>query len=106
MLDSWHDVAGIDEIENDDLIRVSVGSESIAVYNLGGQFYATSSVCTHGGACLSGGFVIGEEIECALHQGRFHIPTGAARGAPASMPLTIYPVRVEKGRIFVQLSTF
>ncbi|MGI9385106.1 MAG: non-heme iron oxygenase ferredoxin subunit [Methyloligellaceae bacterium] len=103
MSGAWHDVAATSEIEDEDVIQVKAGDQDLAVYNLGGRFFATTDVCSHAGACLSDGFVIGEEIECPLHQGRFHIPSGAARGAPASEPLAVYAVKVENGRVFVDV---
>ena len=48
--------------------------------------------------------VIGDIIECPLHQGRFHIPSGGARSAPACRNLRTYPVRVEDGSIFISLA--
>jgi 3-phenylpropionate/trans-cinnamate dioxygenase ferredoxin subunit len=45
--------------------------------------------------------VIDDIIECPLHQGRFHIPTGAPKGAPVHLPLRTYPVKVEGGEVFV-----
>jgi 3-phenylpropionate/trans-cinnamate dioxygenase ferredoxin subunit len=47
--------------------------------------------------------VIGDFVECPLHQGRFHIPTGKAKGAPACVDLKTYPVKVEDGSIFIAL---
>ena len=103
MSGAWHDVAATDEIEDEDVIQVQAGGLVLAIYNLGGSFFATTDVCSHAGACLSDGFVIGEEIECPLHQGRFHIPSGDARGAPASEPLAVYPVKAENGRVYVKV---
>jgi 3-phenylpropionate/trans-cinnamate dioxygenase ferredoxin subunit len=47
--------------------------------------------------------VIGDIIECPLHQGRFHIPTGKAKSAPVCVDLVCYPVKVEGGQVFIQL---
>lgn len=104
MSGAWHDVAAADQIEDEDVMPVQAGGLALAVYNLGGRYFATTDVCSHAGACLSEGFVIGDEIECPLHQGRFHIPSGAARGAPASQPLAVYPVKVEDGRVLVNVN--
>jgi naphthalene 1,2-dioxygenase system ferredoxin subunit len=103
MSEVWYDAVGVDEVPDDDVIQVTAGGEAIALYRLGGRFYATSDTCTHGGACLSDGFVIGDEIECPLHQGRFHIATGEARGAPATEALDTYPTKIENGRVLVQV---
>jgi 3-phenylpropionate/trans-cinnamate dioxygenase ferredoxin subunit len=46
---------------------------------------------------------MGKTIECPKHNGRFDIPTGQAKGAPACINLKTYPVKVEAGRVFVDL---
>jgi 3-phenylpropionate/trans-cinnamate dioxygenase ferredoxin subunit len=89
------------EVEEEDLVGVTLDKREIAIYNLKGRFYATDNLCTHEYACLSQGFVIDDIIECPRHQGRFHIPTGEPKGAPVHIPLRTYPVKVEDGAVFV-----
>lgn len=100
----WHRAASISDIEDDDVLGVTVGEHGeheVAVYKVGGQFYATADRCTHQQARLSDGLVIDDFIECPLHQGRFHIPTGRARSAPVSVALETYPTKIEEGALFV-----
>jgi naphthalene 1,2-dioxygenase system ferredoxin subunit len=99
----WKSAVEAEGVERDDLVGVTVHGREIAIYNLSGRFYATDNVCTHEHACLSDGFVIGDVIECPLHQGRFHIPTGRPKGAPVHIALRTYPVKVEQGMVFVQI---
>jgi 3-phenylpropionate/trans-cinnamate dioxygenase ferredoxin subunit len=42
-------------------------------------------------------------IECPKHNGRFNYKTGAARGAPVCVDLRTYPVKVEDGKVFLQV---
>lgn len=100
---AWKRAVEADKIEEDDLVGVSLEGREIAVYNLRGRFYATDNICTHEHACLSEGFVIDDVIECPLHQGRFHIPTGEPKGAPVHIKLKTYPVKVEEGVVFVRI---
>ena len=101
----WVEVAQVDEIEDADAKCCQVGGAYIAVFNVAGTFYATSDICTHAHAHLSEGYIDGDIVECPLHQGRFHIPTGKAISAPVTEDLRTHPVRVEGGRIFVQVAT-
>jgi 3-phenylpropionate/trans-cinnamate dioxygenase ferredoxin subunit len=41
--------------------------------------------------------VLDDIIECPLHNGRFHIPTGKALSPPVCINLKTYPVRIERG---------
>ena len=74
----------------------------MCLYKLGGKIYATHDTCTHGQASLADGFVEGEEIECPLHQARFHIPTGKALSEPATADLAIFAVKEEAGDVLVE----
>ena len=103
MSDRWHDVCGVDDVDEEDVIGVKVDGIRVAVYHIDGDFFATSDVCTHQKARLSKGFVIGDVIECPLHQGRFRIQTGEPLGAPASTALKTFPVKREGGRLLVRL---
>jgi nitrite reductase/ring-hydroxylating ferredoxin subunit len=102
MSESWVQVAKLDDVPEDSTFVVSVAGEPVCLYNLGGTIYATHDICTHAHASLAEGFIDGENIECPLHQGLFHIPTGKAVGPPVEEDLRVYPVKVEGDLIFVQ----
>src|ERR1700745_2973371 len=65
-----------------------VGTNVIAIYNVGGTFYATDNECTHGAASLADGILEDDIIECSLHFGAFNVRTGAAdlQGRGAGRP--------------------
>ena len=105
MAGEWHLVAETNDIEEEDVVGVNVEGTAVAVYNVDGEFYATENICTHAFAFLSEGIVIDDIIECPVHQGRFHIPTGKPKGAPVSVALDTYATRVEDGKVYVQLNS-
>ena len=86
-----------------DVLGVSVGEEQIALYNLNGEIYATSNICTHAFALLSDGWLDGEVIECPLHAGRFEVKTGKGLGPPIPCDIKTYPVRVVGDDVQVRL---
>jgi 3-phenylpropionate/trans-cinnamate dioxygenase ferredoxin subunit len=94
------------DIDEEDVIPFDLGGRSFAVYHTASGFYATDGICTHEHAQLADGFVIDEIIECPLHQGRFHIhiPTGQAKSAPVCVDLATYPVKLEDGQLYIQVS--
>jgi nitrite reductase/ring-hydroxylating ferredoxin subunit len=81
----------------------TVEGKNLAVYNLDGTFYATDDECTHGAASLSEGVLDGDVIECSLHFGAFHIPTGKPVGPPCSIPLRTYRTEVVDDNVIVNL---
>jgi len=98
----WSDVASVDELTPGTRRVVEVDGTAVAVFNLGGEYYAIEDVCTHDGGELSKGRVEGEEIICQRHGARFSIRTGAVLGPPAFDDLRIFPVRVAQGKVQVE----
>ena len=76
------------------MMGVEVGGLSIALYNVGGQLYATDNVCTHAFAMLTDGYLDSDIVECPLHGGCFNVQTGEGQGEPITENLKTYPVRV------------
>ena len=102
-MSQWLDVASVDEIAPGTRRVVDVDGAAVAVFNLGGEFFAIEDVCPHDGGELSDGELAGDEIICPRHGARFSVRTGAVLGPPAYEDLRTFRVRVEQGR--VQLET-
>jgi nitrite reductase/ring-hydroxylating ferredoxin subunit len=71
---------------------VHFNSVRVAVYNVGGKFYATSEECTHAGGPLSEGILKENEVRCPWHDSCFNVITGAVTCPPADEPLETYQV--------------
>jgi len=101
-MSDWISVANVGEIAPGAHRIVDVDGTLIAVFNLGGGYYAIEDVCTHDGGELAGGIVDGDQIECMRHGARFCIRTGAVMAPPAYEPVAKFPVRVEGGIVQVR----
>jgi len=99
----FHAVAKTGDVDDGEVIAVSVGRTDIGIYKLEGQYFALSDICTHAYAAMSDGYVENGQIECPLHGACFDIKTGKALTAPASENLDCYPVRIEGDQILVGL---
>ena len=97
-------VAKVGEIPPGGVKVLRLDDREIAVFNLGGTFYAMDDVCTHDGGPLAEGTIEGHVIECPRHGARFDVRTGAVLGMPATVPVTTYAVRVDGGEIQVACS--
>jgi len=82
---------------------VQVDGTDILVVNNDGRLYAMQGICSHEYFELDKGFLTGDSITCALHLSRFDLETGEALDPPAELPLAIYPVLVEEGKITLEL---
>jgi 3-phenylpropionate/trans-cinnamate dioxygenase ferredoxin subunit len=76
----------------------------IAVFNVGGTYYAIEDVCTHDDGPLADGELDGFEIECPRHGARFDIRTGQVLSMPAVTSVKWFPVRVEGDEIQVDVA--
>ena len=101
-MSDWTPVAPVADIEPGSFQTVDVDGTAVAVFNLGGTFFAIEDVCTHDGGRLAGGPIDGDQVVCPRHGARFCIRTGAALSAPAYEPTACLPVRVEQGQVQVR----
>jgi 3-phenylpropionate/trans-cinnamate dioxygenase ferredoxin component len=100
----WVRVAGTEEIEPGDALRVEVGELAIGVFNVGGRYYAIDDTCSHEESSLtSDGYVEGEVVECTRHGARFDLATGRALSMPAVRGIATYPVRVDGTDVLVEV---
>jgi nitrite reductase/ring-hydroxylating ferredoxin subunit len=101
---NWHLVATTSEVLVDEPKAVKIGEHNVAIYNVDGAYYATDDICTHEYASLCEGFIDGDIVECPLHAGQFHIPTGKAMSPPVTEDLRTFKVKVEGNDIFVEVT--
>jgi 3-phenylpropionate/trans-cinnamate dioxygenase ferredoxin component len=100
---TWHPVCRVDDIDQEDVLQFEHAGKIYAIYHTPSGFYATDGLCTHEEELLTDGLVLGEIIECPKHQGRFHIPTGKAKGAPVCANLQTYPTKIEAEKVHIGL---
>lgn len=81
-----------------------IGGHPIAVFNVGGVFYALDDTCSHADASLGEGEVDSDElcVECPLHGSLFDLRTGAPRTLPAFKPVATYRAWSDGVAVFVE----
>ena len=67
----------------------------------GNDVFAVGGQCTHYGAPLALGLVVGGSVRCPWHHASFDLRTGEAIRAPAFSPLARWTVEQRNGMIFV-----
>ncbi len=82
---------------------VQLGGKTLALFNLGGTFFAIDNACTHVGGPLGEGKVNGDVVTCPWHGSRFEIKTGKVVGPPATRNVVTYPTRVQDGAVYVDV---
>jgi nitrite reductase/ring-hydroxylating ferredoxin subunit len=101
--DGFIPVGDADAVAPGTAVRVVAGGEEVAIFNVDGQFYATTDVCSHDEASLADGELFGHVVECPLHGARFDVRTGKALSLPAVYPVKTFEVRVVDGQLQVKV---
>lgn len=101
---AWVEACSVGDIDEEDVIRWDHAGSCFALYrSTDDEYFATDGHCTHERAHLADGFVMDDVIECPKHNGRFNYKTGRALAAPVCVNLETYPVKVEDGKVFVDI---
>jgi 3-phenylpropionate/trans-cinnamate dioxygenase ferredoxin subunit len=96
-------VAKVEEVPDEGTFGVvKATGEPVCLIRHAGHITAVSDNCAHQDFAMSLGDVLPDgTIQCAWHGARFDCASGAVRQGPATEPLPVYSVRIEKGMILV-----
>ena len=109
------DLIAVDEVPEGTMkMCFADGTDQVIVVHTGGEIRAFQGICTHEYFELDKGFLTGGgspgangqvagTLTCALHLSRFDLADGEALDPPAELPLAMYPVVVEDGRIYIEV---
>jgi nitrite reductase/ring-hydroxylating ferredoxin subunit len=82
---------------------VQARGKAVALFNLGGTFYALDNRCTHVGGPLGEGKVEANVVTCPWHGSKFDILTGLVLGPPARRPVASYAVSIQDRDVLVDI---
>jgi nitrite reductase (NADH) small subunit len=74
--DDFVTVARVAEVAPGTGTAVIVGSREIALFNVGGTFYALDNTCPHQGGPLAEGWIEGTRVTCPWHAWTFELTDG------------------------------
>jgi nitrite reductase/ring-hydroxylating ferredoxin subunit len=80
---------------------IEVNQKRIALFNLGGRYYALDDMCPHRGGPLSEGEIEGEAVVCPWHGATFDLATGNVTRPPAAAGIATYEVRLDGEEIAI-----
>ena len=99
-MDAWTRICSCSELLPGEYRVAEVDGARVAVFNVDGEIYAIEDVCTHDGAELTGGPLVGHQIECPRHGARFDVRSGEVLRGPAWSPVSRFPIRIENQAIW------
>jgi 3-phenylpropionate/trans-cinnamate dioxygenase ferredoxin subunit len=98
------DLCDVDEVPEGTMKMVVVdGTDQVLVVHVNDRFYAMQGICSHEYFELDKGFLTAGTITCALHLSRFDLDNGEPLDPPAEIPLAVYTVVVEDGRVVIEV---
>jgi nitrite reductase/ring-hydroxylating ferredoxin subunit len=95
-------LARVDEVPPGAIYEVEHDGRSLLIVNAAGAIHVIDALCSHLEGPLSQGAVDGDVIACPWHGARFDLATGAPVHRPATRPLPIYEVQIERGEIRIR----
>jgi 3-phenylpropionate/trans-cinnamate dioxygenase ferredoxin subunit len=93
-------VAKIYDLKPGEKMQVEYDDDEVGLFNIGGEFFAISDICTHDDGPLIEGELDGDCVICPRHGARFNVKTGA-QTMPAFSPVPLYHVKVEGDDILI-----
>jgi NADPH-dependent 2,4-dienoyl-CoA reductase/sulfur reductase-like enzyme/nitrite reductase/ring-hydroxylating ferredoxin subunit len=84
-----------------ELFAAHAFGKPLAVVRRGTTVQVIDALCTHYGAPLVDGLLVGDTLRCPWHHSCFSVTTGEAMHAPALKPLAAWPVEIREGIAFV-----
>ncbi|MEP9399727.1 FAD-dependent oxidoreductase [Mesorhizobium sp. KR2-14] len=91
----------ISAFDEKSLIQGHVDGEPVVLARVGDEVLAVSATCTHYGASLGDGILVGDTVRCPWHHACFSLRTGEALAAPAFDPVGCWKVERHGDRIVV-----
>jgi 3-phenylpropionate/trans-cinnamate dioxygenase ferredoxin component len=95
-------VCRLDELPEVGVAAADVNGTIVALArDENGHVHAVNDTCTHANVSLSEGELDGCTLECWLHGSRFNMVTGEPSGPPATVPVAVYPVKIDGDDVYV-----
>ena len=116
-MSSLIEVSKTSELIDGTMKDVSVNGREILLARVGDRYYAADNRCPHMGGKLSHGKLEGTVATCPLHGSQFDLRDGrvvrwlkgsgivsaVGRALKSPRPLTIYNVKVEDGKVMIEI---
>jgi len=90
------------DIADGGMLMGHVGGKPVLLVRRAGELFAIGATCTHYGAPLADGLLVGDTIRCPWHHACFSVRSGEVLRAPALDDLKCWRVEQHDGKAFVR----
>ena len=98
----WVRIAAASEVPEGAGGEFVAGDQIVALFHVGGAFYALDGICPHQGGPLGKGQLAGCIVTCPWHGFQFDVTTGQHQTS-RSLVHGRFPVKVEAGEVWVDV---
>jgi len=103
-LSGWdRPVCNQSELADGQMLLAIVGQERVVVGKCSQGLFAFNDACTHRGGSLCDGALVGCTVQCPWHGSQFDIQSGRVVAGPAEHKITVHPIEVRNGEVYVKL---
>ncbi|XP_076024925.1 apoptosis-inducing factor 3 [Genypterus blacodes] len=92
------------DLKDGEMMEVEVGQHSVLLTHTDGKFSAIGNQCTHYGAPLSKGVLLGNKVRCPWHGACFNVYTGDLEEYPGMDCLPCFKVKVKNNKVYVSVN--
>ncbi len=93
-------IASVNDVKPGQGKAIVANGKEIALFNVGGKFFAISNECRHQGGPLGEGDLDGNIVTCPLHMWQYDVTTGQSLTMPGAN-VQHYAVKVEGNDVLV-----
>ncbi|XP_061596832.1 apoptosis-inducing factor 3 [Cololabis saira] len=92
------------DLQDGQMMEVEVGHQGVLLTHCDGKFSAIGNQCTHYGAPLSKGYIIGHKVRCPWHGSCFNAITGDMEEFPGMDSLPCHKVKIQNHKVYVTVN--
>lgn len=99
--DDFTQGVALEKIADNAMLLGHAQGEPVILVRRADELFAVGATCTHYGAPLADGLLVGDTLRCPWHHAAFCLRTGEALRAPALSPIACWRVEQRGGKAYV-----
>ena len=99
--DDFGEGVALEKIADNGMLLGHAQGEAVILARHGDELFAVGATCTHYGAPLADGLLVGDTLRCPWHHACFSLRTGEVLRAPALNPVACWRVEQRGGMVYV-----
>ncbi len=99
--DDFAQGVALEKIPDNGMVLGHAQGEAVILARRGNELFAVGATCTHYGAPMADGLLVGDTLRCPWHHACFSLRTGEVLRTPALSPIACWRVERRGGTVYV-----